>query len=61
MIIVTRINDRDVLVNCDQIEMIEEAPDTTITTMSGKKVIVRETVDEVMEKIIAYKQKLIKT
>ncbi|MCL2604358.1 MAG: flagellar FlbD family protein [Defluviitaleaceae bacterium] len=61
MIIVTRINDRDVLVNCDQIELVEEAPDTTITTMSGKRVIVRETVDEVMEKIIAYKQKINKT
>jgi len=61
VIIVTRINDRDVLVNCDQIELVEEAPDTTITTMSGKRVIVRETVDEVMEKIIAYKQKINKT
>lgn len=56
MILVTRINDRDVLVNCDQIEMIEEAPDTTISTITGKKIIVRDTVDEILEKIIAYKQ-----
>jgi len=58
MILVTRINDRDVLVNCDHIEMIEEAPDTTITTTTGKKVIVRDTVEEIVTKVIAYKQKI---
>ncbi|MCL2204772.1 MAG: flagellar FlbD family protein [Defluviitaleaceae bacterium] len=58
MILVTRINDRDVLVNSDQIELIEEAPDTTITTITGKKVIVRDTVDEILDKVIAYKQRI---
>jgi flagellar protein FlbD len=58
MIIVTRINDRDVLVNCDQIEMIEEAPDTTISTITGKKVIVRDSVEEILDKIIAYKRRV---
>jgi flagellar protein FlbD len=58
MIFVTRINDRDVLVNCDQIEMVEEAPDTTITTITGKKVIVRDTVNEVLEKIVTYKRRI---
>ena len=58
MILVTRINDRDVLVNCDQIELIEEAPDTTISTMTGKKVIVRDTVEEILEKVIAYKRSI---
>jgi len=58
VILVTRINDRDVLVNSDQIELIEEAPDTTITTITGKKVIVRDTVDEILDKVIAYKQRI---
>jgi len=58
MIILTRINDREVMVNCDQIETVEEAPDTTITTITGKKVIVRETVEEVGEKILAYKRSI---
>jgi flagellar protein FlbD len=55
MILLTRINDRDVLVNCDQIELIEEAPDTTISTITGKKVIVRDTIEEILDKIVAYK------
>jgi len=58
MILVTRINDRDVLINPDQIEMIEEAPDTTISTMTGKKVIVRDTLDEILAKITAYKRSI---
>ncbi|MCL2188148.1 MAG: flagellar FlbD family protein [Defluviitaleaceae bacterium] len=58
MISLTRINDRDVLVNSEQIELIEEAPDTTITTITGKKVIVRETPEEIMEKIVAFKRRI---
>ena len=58
MILVTSINDREVMVNCDQIETVEEAPDTTITTVTGKKVIIRETVEEVIEKILAYKRSI---
>ena len=58
MVLLTRINDRDVLVNCDQIEMIEEAPDTTISTTTGKKVIVRDTLEEIVEKIVAYKRRI---
>ena len=58
MVLLTRINDRDVLVNADQIELIEEGPDTTISTTTGKKVIVRDTVEEIIEKIVAYKRRI---
>ena len=58
MILVTRINDRDIYVNPGQIELIEEVPDTTITTIGGKKIIVRDTAEEIIEKIVAYKKRL---
>ena len=58
MITVTRMNDRDVVINCDIIEMIEESPDTTITTTTGRKVIVRDTVDEIVQKVITYKKSI---
>lgn len=58
MILLTRMNDRDVMVNPDQIEMLEEAPDTTISTITGKKVIVRDTLDEILDKIVAYKRRI---
>ena len=58
MITVTRMNDRDVAINCDIIEMIEESPDTTITMTTGRKVIVRDTVEEIIQKIIEYKKSI---
>jgi flagellar protein FlbD len=58
MITVTKINDRDIVVNCDLIELIETTPDTTLTTTTGRKIIVLNTVDEILEKVIAYKGRI---
>ena len=58
MITVTKINDRDIVVNCDLIELIETTPDTTLTTTTGRKIIVLESVDEVLNKVVAYKARI---
>ena len=58
MITVTKINDRDIVVNCDLIELIETTPDTTITTTTGRKIIVLESVDEILEKVVAFKGRI---
>jgi len=58
MITVTKINDRDIVVNCDLIELIETTPDTTLTTTTGKKIIVLDTVDEILNKVVAYKGRI---
>jgi len=58
MISLTKINDRDVVINCDLIELIESTPDTTLTMTTGKKIIVLDTVDEVLTKVIAYKGRI---
>ena len=57
MITLTKLNDRDIVVNCDTIELIETTPDTTITTTTGRKIIVLDTVDEVIDKVIAFKNR----
>lgn len=57
MIKVTRINGKDFYVNCDLIEFIESTPDTVLSMTTGKKIIVVESIDEVMEKIVKYKAK----
>ncbi len=56
MIDVTRLNDKILTVNCDLIEFIEETPDTVITFTTGTKIVVRESAEEIKEKIILYKQ-----
>ena len=58
MITVTKINDRDIVVNCDLIEIIETTPDTTLTMTTGRKIIVLDTVDEVLNKVVAYKARI---
>ena len=58
MITVTKINDRDIVVNCDLIELIESTPDTTLTTTTGRKIIILDTIDEVLDKVVAYKGRI---
>jgi flagellar protein FlbD len=56
MIEVTRLNGKKYWVNPHQIESMEENPDVTITFLSGKTVVVKETPDEILNKIIAYRR-----
>lgn len=58
MIDVTRLNDKTLTVNCDLIEFIEETPDTVITFTTGTKIVVKEGVEEIKEKIVNYKRKI---
>ena len=58
MITLTKLNDKEFILNSSLIETIEENPDTTITTTTGKRIIVKETVSDVVEKAIEYRQKI---
>jgi flagellar protein FlbD len=57
MIHVTRLNHEHLIVNGDLIEMIESTPDTVLTLLTGKKMMVLESADEVMARIIEYRRK----
>ena len=58
MIEVTRINETKLMINNDLIEIVEENPNTVITLVGGKKVIVKESKYEIRDKIILHKQKI---
>ncbi|HKL41031.1 MAG TPA: flagellar FlbD family protein [Clostridia bacterium] len=58
MIKLTRFNGNVFVLNDDLIEVIEETPDTIIKLSNDKKIVVKEGVDEVIEKIIKYKRKI---
>lgn len=60
MIRVTRLNNKEFVINTDIIEFVESTPDTVITTTTGKKVIVKEELDEVINKVIEFKRKIYK-
>ena len=58
MIKVTRLDGTECYINPHQIECIEVRPDTTLMMLSGKNQIVREEVDTVLERILAYRNLL---
>jgi flagellar protein FlbD len=57
MIEVTRLHDQKIIVNADLIEFVEETPDTMISTTTGKKLLVKESVAEVIDRIVAYRRR----
>ena len=59
MIKVTRINDSELVVNADLIEFVEAIPDTIISLTTGKKIMVRETIDEIIERVASFKRKAV--
>jgi len=59
MIKLKRINGSDIIINADLIELVEETPDTVITLTNGHKMIVADTVDEVIEKVVTFKHRIV--
>ena len=45
-------------INPHQVEYMEQTPDLTLTMLTGKKVVVRESPEEVIERIVAYRRKI---
>jgi flagellar protein FlbD len=54
MITVTRLNNQPVVINADLIKFIEQTPDTLITLTTGERVMVRESLQEVVARAIQY-------
>ena len=55
MIKLNRLNGFEITINAELIEWIESNPDTTITLATGTKLIVKNSADEVIEKIMSYR------
>ncbi len=56
MIRLTRLNKNELVINAEMVEFIEAIPDTIVTLTSGKKIMVFEPVDTVVERIVEYKR-----
>ena len=59
MIVVTRLNGSGFAVNPDLVERIQETPDTTLIMVDGAKYIVRESMAEVIDRIAAYRARIV--
>ena len=58
MVEVTKLNGSTVLVNAELIESVEETPDTVLSFVTGKKLIVKESRQEIKNLVILYKREI---
>ena len=59
MIELTRLNGAPMVLNSDLIKTAEASPDTMLTLITGEKLIVREDTAEVVERVLAYRARLL--
>ena len=57
MIELTKLNNKKFVINADLIEYVEASPDTTVSLTTGNIFVVRESVDELVDKVIKFSQK----
>lgn len=58
MIRITRLNGSELVVNADMIEFIQANPDTVISLVSKRKLVVKESIEELIEKVVEYRRKV---
>lgn len=58
MIKLTGLNNREFILNADHIEKLESVPESLITLTNGNKYIVLESTEEIINKVIEYKNKI---
>jgi len=54
----TRLDKREIIISVHQIETLEATPDTVITMISGRKYLVREKVEEIIQAAVDYRCRL---
>jgi flagellar protein FlbD len=59
MIAVTRLDGASMLLNAEVVEWIEQTPDTLIGLLNGERLLVRESPDELVRRIVAFKRSVL--
>jgi len=58
LIRVSRLDGKEFVINCLLIETIEAVPDTVLSLTTGRKYVVRESVDEVIERAVHFHRQI---
>ncbi|HEV2647556.1 MAG TPA: flagellar FlbD family protein [Acidobacteriaceae bacterium] len=59
MIELTRLNGQKLYVNCDLLKYAEASPDTVLTLLTGDKLVVRESCNEVIALAISFRARIL--
>lgn len=58
MIRLTRLNGEEFVINCRQIERVESIPESNVILISGKHYVVKEGVDEIINRVVEYNARI---
>jgi flagellar protein FlbD len=58
LIKLTGLNNKEIIINADNIEKLEAVPESLITLINGNKYLVHDNIDEIINKVIEYKSKI---
>ncbi len=58
MIEITKLNGDKIMINANLIEIVEETPDTVITLTTGRKIIVKESRQDVKNLVLSYRKNI---
>jgi flagellar protein FlbD len=61
MIRLTRLNHVPLVLNSDLIEHIEATPDTVISLTNGQKIMVLESADEIVQRVIEFRRSVLQS
>jgi flagellar protein FlbD len=56
----TRLNNKPLFVNADLIKFVEQSPDTLVTLISGEKLVVLETAEEIRARFVDFRRTILR-
>lgn len=59
MIAATRLDGTSILLNAELVEWIEETPDTLVVLVNGEHLMVRESPEELLRRVVDYKRSIL--
>jgi flagellar protein FlbD len=59
MIQLTRLNNHAIALNSDLIKFVEQAPDTVITLTTGEKLVVRESAEDIIQRVVQFRRQVL--
>ncbi len=60
MIELTRLNGNRLILNCDLIKYAEAVPDTTLTLVTGEKLLIGESLEELTERVVDFRAEVLR-
>ena len=60
MIQLTKLNGNPLVLNSDLVKLIENTPDSVITLVNGEKIVVRESSEQILERIVEFRRRVLR-